>query len=344
MRILQVTPRYPPRTGGVETHVSEISERLTARGHDVTVFTADAGPDVSRREIRNGVRVRRFRGFTPSGAFHIAPGIGPVVRRVAPDVVHAHNYHSLPVFFGAIGAGDARFVVTPHYHGASADDLRNRLLSLYRPFGRWVLRRADAVVAVSDWERDRLREDFGVESTVIPNGLDASRFAAATPMERDRPYLLSVGRLEEYKGVQHAIRALSVLPEYDLLVVGSGDYRDELKRLARKTGVADRVEFFGYVDDDLLPKLYAGADAYLALSEFESYGMTVAEALAAGTPCVVREAGALVEWTHREDCVGVTNPDTGLEEAVRAAVERNAPAEALPTWDDVTDRLLTVYG
>lgn len=344
MRILQVTPRYPPRTGGVETHVAEISQRFVARGHDVTVFTADAGPDVADRETCDGVAIRRFRGFAPGGAFHVAPGLVRAVRRADADVVHAHNYHSLPVFFAALGVGDRRFVVTPHYHGGSADDLRDHLLSVYRPVGGWALRQADEAVAVSDWERDCLREDFGVEATVIPNGLNVERFSDATLAERDRPYLLCVGRLEAYKGVEHVIRALASLPDYDLLVAGSGDYRVELEQIARRESVSHRVDFLGYVADERLPGLYAGADAYLTLSEFEAYGMTVAEALAAGTPCVVRKAGALVDWADREDCVGVgdVRPETVVR-AVRRAVGRSAPTDPLPTWDDVTDRLLVCY-
>jgi len=305
MKILQVTPRYPPHTGGVETHAAAISERLVDRGHDVTVYAADAGDEVSRRETVDGVSVRRFRGVAPGGAFHVAPGIAPAVRRAAPDVIHAHNYHSLPALFAALGAADARLVVTPHYHGGSASGLRDRLLSLYRPLGGWALRRADRVVAVSDWEREQLRTDFGVEPVVVSNGVDVERFAGVEPRGRDRPYLLSVGRLAKYKGVQHAIRALAKLPDYDLLVAGCGEYRDELERHARDASVADRVEFLGFVDDDRLPELYAGADALLSLSSFEAYGMTVAESLAAGTPCVVRTAGALVDWVDRPDCVAV---------------------------------------
>ncbi len=354
MKILQVTPRYPPHTGGVETHVAEITERLAARGHDVTVFAADAEEGLPRRETRDQIRVRRFRGVAPGGAFHVAPGIWPAVRRADPDVVHAHNYHSLPAFFAALGTqlgasaggrgGDARFVVTPHYHGGSASKFRTKLLSLYRPLGGWALDRADELIAVSDWEREQLRADFGVEATVIPNGLNVERFADATPEKRDRPYLLCVGRLEEYKGVQHAIRALPDLPEYDLLVAGSGDYRSELERVARETGVSSRVEFLGYVADERLPGLYAGASAYLSLSSFEAYGMTVAEALAAGTPSVVREAGALVDWADRPDCESVASitPET-VAHAVEGTVGRDAPATALPTWDDVADRVLSRY-
>jgi glycosyltransferase involved in cell wall biosynthesis len=345
MNILQVTPRYPPHTGGVETHVAEISERLVARGHDVTVFAADAGAEVPERETRNGVSVRRFRGFAPGGAFHVAPGTGVAVRRANPDVIHAHNYHSLPLFFAALGGRGARFVATPHYHGGSASDLRDRLLALYRPIGGWAIRAADEVIAVSEWERERLRADFGVEATVIPNGLNVERFAEATPEERDRPYLLCVGRLEEYKGVQHAIRALSELSEYDLLVAGSGAYRAELERVARETGVADRVEFLDHVAAERLPGLYAGASAHLLLSAFEAYGMTVAEALASGTPCVVRTGSALDDWLSNPGVVGTsdTAPES-MSSAVRAARDAEPDGTRVADWKAVVDGIESRYG
>jgi glycosyltransferase involved in cell wall biosynthesis len=358
MNLLYVTTRYPPHAGGVETHVAELAERFAARGHDVTVLTADAGTRAGSgagdaggraralpyRERRNGVEVCRHRGFAPGGAFHVAPGIAPAVRRVHADLVHAHNYHSLPLLFAVLGAPAATpLVATPHYHGASASDLRDRLLSAYRPLGGWALGRADAVIAVSDWERGRLAADFGVEGTVVPNGLDVARFRGADPAERPRPYLLCVGRLEAYKGVQHAIRALPALddPAYDLVVAGSGPYGSDLRRIARETGVVDRVDFLGYVPEEELPGLYVGAEAFVTMSAFEAYGMTVAEALAAGTPCVVRPAGALVDWIGRADCVGVGVGDVAA--GVREAVGLSAPSDPLATWEDVVDRTAAVY-
>jgi glycosyltransferase involved in cell wall biosynthesis len=179
---------------------------------------------------------------------------------------------------------------------------------------------------------------------LIPNGLNVHRFAGATPEERGRPYLLCVGRLERYKGVQNVIQSLPELPDFDLLVAGAGDYHQELKRVARNEGVTDRVTFLGYVEDERLPRLYAGATAYVTLSEFEAYGMTVAEALASGTPCVVREAGALCNWADRPDCAGVASiKPEAVARAVQDAMDRNTPADPLPTWDDVTDRVLARY-
>ena len=344
MRILFVTHRYPPHTGGVETHVREIATRLVDRGHDITVFSADAGPDVESRTVDDGVRVRRFRSASPDGAFHIAPQMALAVRRADADVVHAHNYHSFPLFFAALGVTDERFVVTTHYHGASASGLRDVLLSFYRPLGRWGVRQADEVIAVSEWERERLREDFGVDATVVPNGLDVERFAEAEPEERERPYLLCVGRLEEYKGVQHVIRALSELPEYDLVVAGSGPFREELERVAREEGVSDRVQFLGYVDDKRLPGLYAGAEVYVTLSEFEAYGMTVAEALAAGTPCVVQEAGALENWAEHEAVSIVPNSSLScVVTALRNNMYKSISRDTALSWHEIANQTNRMY-
>jgi glycosyltransferase involved in cell wall biosynthesis len=343
MRIAQVTPRYPPRSGGVETHVAAVAERLVERGHDVVAVTADAGPDVPKRTVRNGVTIRRCRGLAPGGNFHLGPGVAAVVARGSFDVVHAHNYHALVLPFAALGAASVRFVVTPHYHDGSADDRRDRLLSLYRPFGSLLLRNADTVIAVSDWERRRLADAFEVDATVVRNGIDVERFRDAVPVNRPRPYLLTVGRLEAYKGVQYAIRALSNLPQYDLVVAGTGDYRTSLAQVARDAGVTERVTFVGYVDDETLPGLYAGATALLALSEYEAFGMTVGEALAAGTPCVVRGVSALADWTRYEGVVEARDMSPGAVAGAVVEVAGTTPSAKLPTWDEAVDRLESAY-
>lgn len=344
MRVVQVTPRYAPYTGGVENHVKSISERLVDRNHEVVVHTADRGRDVPRQERLNGVQIRRHRSFAPGGAFHVAPAVATSIRRTDADIVHAHNYHSLPALFTAIGVDHSRFVITPHYHGRSESTLRDHLLSAYRPIGSWMLDSADEVLAVSNWEHKQLAKDFGIDSTLVPNGIDVDRFKKAVPVERAEEYLLCVGRLMQYKGVQHAIVALKEMPNYNLLIAGTGPHQSVLERLAERYDVTDRVEFLGFVPDEDLPGLYAGASAYLSLSEFEAFGMTVGEALASGTPCVVRDAGALSDWS--EDA-GVIVVDESSPAAVARAVEQTVDCEPQATevisWDEVVNEVVRIY-
>lgn len=348
--IALVTHRYPPQTGGVETHVNRLAKGLVDRGHRVTVIAADADKTGERRQRHSGVDVRRVRSLAPSGTGHIAPGVATTLAGVDPDLVHAHNYHSFPLAISALSLAVRRMstpiVATPHYHGTSDNDLRDRLLSLYAPLGRWALQRASAVIAVSEWERRQLRQDFGIDARVIPNGLDIDRFRTATPESREQPYLLTLGRLVEYKGVQHVVRALTDprLAAFDLVIAGSGPYRDRLEVMAREAGVADRVTFTGYVDNDRLPGLYSGASVFLSLSTVEAYGMTVAESLAAGTPCVVRETGALSDWVSHMGCVGISEPTPeAVATGVTAVRDRDPSADGLMSWDDVVGSVESVY-
>jgi glycosyltransferase involved in cell wall biosynthesis len=343
MHVVQVTQSYPPSQGGVENHVEAISTRLAEAGHKVTVVSADAGTS-NRSETRDGVTVRRYRSLTPSGAYHFAPQVAGAIRRLEPDVVHAHNYHALLLPFAAIAANDAKLVVTPHYHGGSESGFRDRLLQLYHPIGQWVLDRADAVVAVSDWERDQLRADFDIEAKVIPNGIDVDRFSAAEPYDHDRPYLLCVGRLEEYKGVQQVIRAMTEFPNHDLLIAGSGPYREQLETITERANVEDRVRFLGYVSDEELPGLYRGAEVFMTLSSFESFGLTVGEALASGTPCIVLRRGALVDWETYGGVVGIDSPDMeSIHQAIKTVCSSDVPVDGIPVWDSHVDKLLDIY-
>jgi glycosyltransferase involved in cell wall biosynthesis len=133
-------------------------------------------------------------------------------------------------------------------------------------------------------------------------------------------------------------------PEYDLLVAGSGSFRKELETLARQEGIEDRVVFLGYVDEEELIGLYVGAEVYITMSEFEAYGMTVAESLAAGTPCVVRESGALTDWIDYREVVGVTSTSSAkLREAIKSVRDQEVEPNILSTWEKITNDIEEVY-
>jgi glycosyltransferase involved in cell wall biosynthesis len=298
---------------------------------------------VPSREVANDVLIKRFQSLKFDGAFHFAPQLVPAIRDTDVDIIHAHNYHSFPLLFAAVGAVDERFVITTHYHAQSQGRIRDVLLSLYQPLGQWAVRQADSIVAVSEWERDKLLHDFGITATIIPNGITTSRFNGIDTTDRARPYLLTVGRLEEYKGVQHIIRAMKSLPAYDLLIAGSGSYREHLEQVAIDENVADQVVFLGYVEDDILPSLYANAEVYVTMSEAEAYGMTVAEALTAGTPAVVLRKSGLTEWQSKPGVIGI---DSVSPDAIRKAIITSKEIVVQwspPTWDEVTSSVEEIY-
>jgi len=340
MDILQVTPRYPPSVGGIQQHVRELSEHLAELGHDVTVVTT--GEPVPDEDSKLDPTVERLPAYT---SYLLAPAVTAEVRSRDPDLVHAHGYHSLTAFFARLGIGDTPFVFTPHYLGRRGSLRRKLLLGSYQLIGQSIFSRADLVIAVSEWEHRLIQEHFAVSSTVIPNGTAVERFSGANSWKHDRPYVFCLGRLEEYKGIHHVVNALTFLDDdIDLLIAGTGPFEDEIRQIAAANGVSDRVHFLGYVEDEKIPRLYAGAMVHATLSEFECYGLTVAESLAAGTPCVVRDATALREWTDADGCVGVNNtaPRT-VADAIEHASGITPGSSEILSWEEMATQISERY-
>ncbi len=353
MKIAQICPRYFPCIGGVETHVKEISERLVLAGHEVEVITTDPTGKLNKRDTINGVKVTRFRSFAPGDAYYIAPQIYFYLKKHNYDVIHAHSYHALPAFFAALGKSEGKFVFTPHYHRSGHTPFRNLLHKPYRLFGKLIFSRADTVICVSEYEKKLLEDDFEVAGKIvkIPNGINIEEFKHLSRQQKKdgEKILLYVGRLEEYKGVQYIIQALPELQNFRLRVVGKGPYEEELRNMAERLGVTGRVEWLKDLSRKELLECYASADVFLMLSSHEAYGITVAEALAAGTQCVVAKGSALEEFVDGENCVGIESPVTpnSIIRAIRDMEEGNREKKytlrSVKDWNEVAEKIIKVY-
>ncbi|WP_410507578.1 glycosyltransferase family 4 protein [Methanosarcina hadiensis] len=385
MKIAQICPRYSPDIGGVETHVKEISERLVRAGHKVEVITTDPTGKLGKKGTINGVEVIRFRSFAPGNAYFFAPQIYFYLKKQDFDVIHAHSYHALPALFAALGKNGRKLVFTPHYHRSGHTAFRNLLHKPYRLFGKMIFSRADSVICVSDYERGLVETDFKVsgKTVKIPNGINLSEFEHLRSRQKDKSIdktageiieertervisgiekaeegrsrkertLLYVGRLEEYKGVQHIIQILPELREFRLRIVGRGPYEAELHNMAESLKVEERVEWLKNLSRKELLECYAVADIFLMLSSHEAYGITVAEALAAGTPCVVAKGSALEEFIDGIQCFGVDQPDKreNLIKLINQVKDLkfnrklNIKNLAIYDWDQVTKEIEKIY-
>ena len=349
MKIVQVCPRYYPDIGGVETHVQEISERLVKHGFNVEVVCTDPAGTLSKNEVINKVSITRFRSYAPSNAYYLAPQIFLYLKDNCADIMHVHSYHALPAVFAALVKGERKLVFTPHYHRGGHTPVRNFLHKIYRPFGGKIFDRADKVVCVSEYEQKLVMSDFNVPEwkiEKIPNGLNLIEFANLKP-ERNGRTLLYVGRLEEYKGIQHIISALPRLESFKLEIIGKGPHEIHLRNLADELGVSKRIKWQRNVTRKELLQHYASADVFLMLSTHEAYGITVAEALAAGTPCVVAKGSALDEFVDGKMCVSIETPittdklTTAIEQLKNS--EHNIRDVPVIDWNDITDKLIDVY-
>lgn len=356
MRILQVCPgAYVSGRGGVSEHVVRVSEGLAKRGHDVTVFATNPG-GLAWFEVVNGVKVRRFRRFAPGGAYFFSPSMFLALVGTGDfDVVHAHGFHAFPIHFACL-ARCRRFVVTTHFHGAGHSVFRDCLFRLFRYFGERTLLRADVVVAVSEFERCLLLEQFGLDRrrvVLVPNGVNFEEFGRLRRRERSFRSVLYVGRLEEYKGVQYLVEVLPKLPKDVVLeIVGRGSLRENLKRRALELGISERVRFYQDLSRRELLQMFVNADVFVLLSRYEAYGLVVAEALAAGVFCIVANVSGLSEWVDGEVCYGVGLPLdlSELIALISKVLDRRSEGfdfrrwkGKVIDWDEVAVRLENLY-
>lgn len=306
MRLGLLTYSTRPRGGVV--HTLALAEALAALGERVSVIALGRGGDSSF-----------FRPVHPSVEVEVVPfpevageSVGARVERSIEvlaasvrterfDLVHAQDCISANAAPGSVR--------TVHHldHFRTAELVQCHEQALLNPL---------AHVCVSRAVARELKAGWGIRATVIPNGVEAQRFAvAAGPsvaaaaarrrwQERiSAPYVLSVGGIEPRKGSIDLVGAMATLrgpcPDVRLVIAGGEtlfDYRDYRAAFASRCGDLD-VEpvVLGPVAHDELPALVAGAQAFAFPSLKEGFGLAALEAAAAGRPLVVRDLPVMRE-------------------------------------------------
>jgi glycosyltransferase involved in cell wall biosynthesis len=353
VKVAFVSAHYAPMIGGVEKHVVEIARRLAARGHEVEVLThTEAHRELPAVEEMAGVRVRRFAVPIPSSNYALSPALWRHLRRESAtyDVVHAHGYHALPALLAALERPSA-LVFTPHYHGTGHSTFRKLLHPPYRRLGGIIFARAGRTIAVSPPEAKLILSHFPhVEPrlVVIPNGVDREALDAAVPFAEERTVVLSAGRLESYKQVDHTIAALAHLPDtFVLRITGDGAVRAQLERQVHELGLAERVSFLGKVSEADLYRWFRTTEVYVSMSSNEAMPVTFIECLAAGAHVLASDIPAhrdLVTKTHGSiRLVALDAPAEVIADSIRNLAAAPPVEAQIDTWDDVTTRTVETY-
>jgi glycosyltransferase involved in cell wall biosynthesis len=355
LRILYVTARFLPERGGTEVHTHEVAQRMTARGALVTVLATNRGPTLTSEDWEDGVHIRRVRAWPRQRDYFFAPGLADEIRSAKPDLIHCQGYHTFVAPIAMITALRASipYVVTLHSGGHSSR-LRVRIRPAQARLLRPLLRRARAIIAVSQFEAELFSHRLGMSPSdfaIIPSGINLPSAPNAVPPTAVR-LVLSIGRLESYKGHDRIIEALPVLrrlnPDVRLRLVGSGPYESRLRRLAARLNVADVVDIAPLGDGSRreLAQLLQSAAVVTALSQYESQGLAVQEAIGLGCRVVVSEGSALDELRVYPNVVtvsGIAGPDEVANAVSRLLHAPPTDRPAMQTWDDCVDSLEQVY-
>ncbi len=339
LRVLLTHERFPPDfAGGGEAIALRTATGLMARGHDVHVLTAG---DPSITEYA-GVRTERLP--VSRYAFNLRVcAIANAARHA--DVIHTFNYHAcLPSLLAARWVGKPVVCEVLALFGDTWQAMRGPVVG--RVFQAWerlmVTRHYDRAMFLSEASR-RIAVRLGApeeRSMILAPGIDHERLP---PPDRSKPIVLFAGRMDVRKGIHHVMAAARALPDIPFCAVG---WADDIPTLC--ASAPPNMEIVESTGSQRYLDLLSRASIFLFPSYSETYGIVVAEAMAAG--CAVISSIDTIDFAG--DAVA-----PGDEAAMIAAIRRrwddtagtaalgqeNRRRAALMTWDIHLDRLLQVY-
>ena len=331
MRIALVAEDYYPQLGGVPEHVHNLALQLNGWGHPTTVVASDMGDHPDAEFVRRVGTSRVI--YSNGGVSRVTTGwrlrrrLEELFRAGRYDIVHVHGGLAPTLGLAApFAAWRVGIPVVATFHSWFRRSIGCRVFR--RPLQR-ILDRHAATIAVSEPVVDANSRYFRADWDVIPNGVDTSFFKPngrrPTDALTDHPRLLFLGRIEPRNGLGTLLDAMPRIlvryPRAILTVAGDGPWRHYYERRTRAEGLSASVRFVGQVLDNR-PAYYGSADLYLCPTTIASFGVTLLEAMACGTPMIV------------SDNLGFRSVIDGGEEAVVI------PPDDPRVWADTTIALL----
>lgn len=296
------------------THTVRWANSLAKRGHRVQLVTMHP---TSLDMIDSRVIIYNLKIPAPFGYYFNKRALRKLLRKLKPDVLHVHyasGYGTLaklvnytPTILSVWGSDVFLF---PEQSTRNKKTLQKNLVS------------ADRITSTSHAMKEQTERFVKPVHPikVIPFGIDTSVFKPEDSREQENLIIGTVKKLEKVYGIDILLKAIARLIEslqhkgyteivnsLHIVIVGGGTELNNLRQLAGKLGIADKIDFVGTVKNDDVPHYINEMDIYCALSRSESFGVAVLEASSCGVPVVVSDVGGLPEVTQHDETGYIVN-------------------------------------
>ena len=291
MKIIQVTPGYPPSIGGVQNVAKEISVGLANMGHEVTVFTCTNGIKDIKRQTEKNLTVYYLKDFV----FAHTPVVPMLFFRLllipTDSIMHVHISKAFIPEIVYLISKIRKIPYVAHFHlDVEPSGRLGFLLPIYKMiFLRRVLKNANKVVVLSTRYKDLMKNKYGLTKRilVIPNGVGEEFFLAKRKTAvRDDFNLLFVGRVSIQKNVACLVEAVSLVKNKTTLnIVGEGELLLQIEKMITKRRLINVILHGGKTGKELID-FYRKADIFLLASKQEGLPLVLLEAMAASVPVI----------------------------------------------------------
>ena len=363
LRIGMVCPYGWDIPGGVQSHIRELANHFVNQGHYVSVIAPVSDEDSVKdpwlvsagrpipipfngsvaRVLFGPIASARVRSWITNGDF---------------DVLHMHEPGIPSVSLLACFAAEGPLVGTFH-----ASTSRLRAVAAVGPLIEPMIEKLSARIAVSEMAHDTLKNLYGTEAVVIPNGIDYEKLSAGRKASASehlgKPTIGFLGRFEEErKGFSLLLDALPTViqafPDIELIVAGPGDSQRVMNKI--DLNVASHVKFLGRLSDDEKVTFFHNLNAYIAPNTGEeSFEIILAESMASGTPVIASDIhafqavlqngqhGILFESDNASDLAKKIIELLRAPSRIDDFAEKGLLAARAYDWNSVASAIMSVY-
>ena len=302
MKILHITTNFYPTIGGIETFVYEVSRKMVEKGHKVYVVTSDKGPsgnEISPKKSNiDDINVKRFP-FHSFLRYTRSIKALKFIRSKEWDVIHIHNIGFFTDFIPLFKSKAKKIFL--HTHGGI---FHTKKLSLFKYiyWNTYKIRpiSVDKIIAHSDHDFKLFSEIFDKKKIELINyGIDWEKLSKIKNNSNNKT-IVYIGRLSSNKRLERIIKILPFIkkeiPDIKLMLIGSDwGEKNKLIKLAKKLDVVNNINFIGSIPHKKVYDYFSKADVFMLSSDYEGFGISVIEAMAAGLVVIVNDIPTMRE-------------------------------------------------